>query len=320
MASLPFTSLSASDQGLFTPEELRSLMEKELSRSRRYGYDVVMLSIGVDRIASLGDLYGHESKGHVIEEITRLLVASTRSCDFLGCPMGDKILALFPHTSEPGAKVVANRLVGAARELEFSAGGPQVSVTVTVGIATPGSAKEHELELLVDQATRACQRGQEDGGDRLQLQAPATNGHDTKAPALSNTSDMGQLMDEMLREKMKTIFESMGEQLPDLEGRDSEVFALALKKMAEDRKTQDSKLEVLERRIARLSHNLGLTEEQLQRAMEMKGMDPGVASLYREVQGVSDGSSDTELKKDMMAAIYEANIELQNKAENDLDS
>jgi len=320
MASLPFTSLSASDQGLFSPEELRSLMEKELSRSQRYGYDVVMLSIGVDRIASLGDLYGHVSKGHVIEEITRLLVASTRSCDFLGCLLGDRILALFPHTDEPGAKVVANRLVGAARELEFSAGGPQVSVTVTVGIAAPGAAKEHELELLVDQATRACQKGQDAGGDRWQLREPATNGHDAKAPALTNTSDMGQLMDDMLREKMKAIFESMGEQLPDLEGRDSEVFALALKKMAEDRRSQDSKLEVLERRIARLSHNLGLTEEQLQRAMEMKGMDPGIASLYREAQDIPDGTSDKELKKDMMAAIYEANIELQNKAENEQDS
>jgi len=173
MASLPFTSLSASDQGLFTPEELRSLMEKELSRSRRYGYEVVMLSVGVDRIASLGDIYGHESKGHVIEEITRLLAASTRSCDFLGCLLGDRILALFPHTGEAGAKAIANRLLDATRELEFSAGGPEVSVTVTVGIASPNSSEEHELELLVDEATRACQIGQDAGGDRWHLREPA---------------------------------------------------------------------------------------------------------------------------------------------------
>ena len=94
-------------------------MEKELSRSRRYGYEVVLLSIGVDRIASLGDIYGHDSKDHVIEEMTRLLTASTRSCDYLGCLMGDKILALFPHTSKVGAKAIANRLVSAARELKF---------------------------------------------------------------------------------------------------------------------------------------------------------------------------------------------------------
>ena len=223
-------------------------MEKELSRSRRYGYEVVMLSIGVDRIASLGDLYGHESKGHVIEEITRLLVASTRSCDFLICLLGDRILALFPHTGEVGGKAIANRLVSAAREMEFSAGGPQVSVTITVGIAAPESATKHELEALVEEATRACQEGQNTGGDCWRLREPAANGHDVAAPEFEDASEMGDLMDEMLRTKLRAIFESMGEEFPDLEGRDSEVFALALKKMSQDRQSQDKKLEVLDRK------------------------------------------------------------------------
>ena len=124
-------------------------------------------------------------------------------------------------------------------------------------------------------------------------------------------------MDEMLRTKMRVIFESLGEEFPDMQGRDSEVFALALEKMAKTRQSQDEKLELLERRIARLSHNLGLTDEQLQRAMEMKGMDAGVASVYGEIQGLTDGASDKKLKQDMMAAIYEANFELQKRAEDD---
>jgi diguanylate cyclase (GGDEF)-like protein len=317
MASLPFASLSASDQGLFSPKELQSLMDKELSRSQRHGYEVVMLIIGVDRISSLGDLYGHESKHHVLEEITRLLVASTRSCDFLGCLLGDRILALFPHTDEIGARVVAGRLVSAARELEFSAGGPQISVTLTVGIASPDSATGRGLETLVDEATRACEQGQDAGGDCWRLAEPPSNGHEHAAPDLEDSSELSELMDEMLRTKMRVIFESMGEEFPDMQGRDSEVFALALEKMAKARQSQDEKLELLERRIARLSHNLGLTDEQLQRAMEMKGMDPGVASVYGEIQGLTDGTSDKKLKQDMMAAIYAANFELQKRAEDD---
>ena len=320
MASFPFASLSASDQGLFTPEELQTLMEKELSRSQRYGYEIVMLSIGVDRIASLGDLYGHESKEHVLEEIARLFVASTRYCDFLVCLLGDRILALFPHTGEPGAKAIANRLLAAARGLEFSAGGPQVAVTVTVGIAAPLPSTKHEFEDLVEEATRACQEGQDAGGDCWKVAELTTNGHEADEPPLEDSAALGMLMEEMLRTKMRAIFESMGEEFPNLEGRDGEVFALALQKMAHDRRSQDEKLDIIERRIARLSHNLGLTEEQLQLAVEMKSMDPGVASIYRKVQGLAEGASDKELKKDMMAAIYEANIELQNKAENDQDN
>ncbi len=151
-------------------------MEKELSRSRRYGYEMVLLSIGVDRIDSLGDIYGHDSKAHVIEEVARLLTASTRSCDYLGCLIGDRILALFPHTTEVGAQSISNRLLAASRELEFSADGPQVSITVTVGIAEPDN--DRDLETLIARATKASREGQDSGGDcwRVWEESAATDG------------------------------------------------------------------------------------------------------------------------------------------------
>jgi hypothetical protein len=111
----------------------------------------------------------------------------------------------------------------------------------------------------------------------------------------------------------------MGEKFPDLAGRDSEVLALALKKMTSDRHHQDEKLDVLERRIARLSHNLGLTDEQLQRAMEIGVIDTGIASISDGTQGLSDSSADHQLKKDMMSAIYEANKEILQETENKED-
>jgi len=315
----PFASLTASKQGLFSPEELRSLMEKELSRSKRYDYEMVLLSIGVDRIDSLGDIYGHDSKAHVIEEIVSLLTASTRSCDYLGCLMGDRILALFPHTTEVGARSISNRLLAASRELEFSADGPQVSITVTVGIAEPD--KDHDLETLIYRATEACREGQEAGGDRWRAWEAPSPTTDQSAPDLTkpDPTTMSALMDEMLKAKMRKIFESMGEQFPDLAGRDSEVLALALKKMTADRDDQDEKLEVLERRIARLSHNLGLTDDQLQHAMEVGFVDTGIASISNGTQGTSDDNSEHQLKKDMMAAIYEANKEILQETENEQD-
>ena len=313
----PLASLSTPEQGLFSPEELRSLMEKELSRSRRYGYEMVLISIGVDRIESLGDIYGHDSKSHVIEEVVRLLTASTRSCDYLGCLMGDKILALFPHTNEVGAKSISKRLIAASRELEFSADGPQVSVTVTVGIAEPD--KDRDLETLITRATTACRTGQEEGGDCWRVwEAPAPAAEQSAMdPTKMDPTSMSALMDEMLKAKMRKIFESMGEEFPDLAGRDSEVLALALKKMTSERHNQDEKLEVLERRIARLSHNLGLTDEQLQRAMEMGVIDTGIASITDNTQGLSDDGADHQLKKDMMSAIYEANKEILHETEHE---
>ncbi len=104
---------------------------------------------------------------------------------------------------------------------------------------------------------------------------------------------------------------------------DKDTIATAIAKIA-DAKATDAKarasgaevseaqrtIDMLERRISKLTHALGVTEEELQRIAAMKGVDLGVASIYRNVQGLSDESADKERKKEMMKTIFQANFEL----------
>src|SRR4029079_18191876 len=53
---------------------------------------------------------------------------------------------------------------------------------------------------------------------------------------------------------------------------------------AEDKERQ---IDMLERRIQKLTDILGITEEELKRVAAMKGIDLGVSSIYRTVQGLS---------------------------------
>lgn len=77
--------------------------------------------------------------------------------------------------------------------------------------------------------------------------------------------------------------------------------------MAEHRK----EVENFERRISKLNESLELTEVELQRMAKAKGIEHGVASIYRTVQGLSDEEADLELKREMMSSIFEANLQLQ---------
>ena len=43
-------------------------------------------------------------------------------------------------------------------------------------------------------------------------------------------------------------------------------------------------------------------------------IDPGVASIFREVQGLSNSDEQGETKKAMMSAIFEANLNFQKRA------
>ncbi|MEO6710765.1 MAG: hypothetical protein ABI054_06750 [Planctomycetota bacterium] len=74
-------------------------------------------------------------------------------------------------------------------------------------------------------------------------------------------------------------------------------------------------VEMLERRIAKLTQQLEATEADLQRMAETKGIDLGIASIYRSVQGLSPQEEAAALKKDLMQKIFQANFELQQSME-----
>ena len=66
----------------------------------------------------------------------------------------------------------------------------------------------------------------------------------------------------------------------------------------------------LERRVTKLTSSLTRTEGELKRLASMKDIDVGVASLYRTVQGLSDGDDQLEAKRDMLKNIFDANLAL----------
>lgn len=69
-------------------------------------------------------------------------------------------------------------------------------------------------------------------------------------------------------------------------------------------------IDLLERRIAKLTRMLEQTEADLMRVGAMKDVDVGFASIYRGVQGLSSREDALVLKRSLMRDIFEANLEL----------
>lgn len=66
----------------------------------------------------------------------------------------------------------------------------------------------------------------------------------------------------------------------------------------------------LERRITKLSALLGETEDALRRIQAGKKVDPGVSSIYDEVQGLGPEDQQYEQKSELMKCLFEANLAL----------
>jgi len=71
--------------------------------------------------------------------------------------------------------------------------------------------------------------------------------------------------------------------------------------------------DLLERRIEKLNKALSETENALRHMAQMKSIDPGIASIYRTIQGLSLDEENYERKKELLAIVFLENLQLQHK-------
>ena len=137
--------------------------------------------------------------------------------------------------------------------------------------------------------------------------------------ALAGDGEDGRVAE--LESKIRSLFSSWGGGVGENSGLEQQVIDLALREMNQEHRhvqmvrLQQHREEIdrLERRIGKLSHLLGQTEEELARLME-GGFDAedGVASIYRTAQGLSNRDHAYEKKRELMHEIFKANMEFRS--------
>ncbi|NOT31208.1 MAG: GGDEF domain-containing protein [Planctomycetes bacterium] len=158
--------------GVFSLSQIRHLMRVEFGRAQRYGYPLSCLVIGVDRLDSLRDLYGYEFRELVLAAAVELLQQETRTCDYLGRLMDDRLMAILPHTTSEGAQAGARRILAAARKLAFTPQGAPLSVTLSIGISHYQDDNTLFFDSLVEAAEGALAEAARAGGDRCVHRVP----------------------------------------------------------------------------------------------------------------------------------------------------
>ena len=153
-------------EGLFSAVEIEFLMRGEVDRALRYDYSIVAMWVSVDRLDALQDMYGLESKNEILDAVVELIESQTRSSDYLGCRLDDRIFTIFPHTSAQAASALADRLLRGARRLAFGDGGRTLGVTLSIGLAhneDNGATSWESLLQVAEEGHRVAEAG---GGNR----------------------------------------------------------------------------------------------------------------------------------------------------------
>jgi diguanylate cyclase (GGDEF)-like protein len=151
---------------LYNARHLNFILETEIYRSQRYGYEFSLVFIDLDYFKKVNDSHGHLTGSKLLAEIGQVIKDHCRLIDFAFRYGGDEFVILLPQTSKESACVVARRLHRLIRETVWlKAEQLNVRITSSVGVATYPSDSKTKAELLhlADEAMYGVKNTTRDG-------------------------------------------------------------------------------------------------------------------------------------------------------------
>jgi diguanylate cyclase (GGDEF)-like protein len=134
---------------LYNARHLNFILETEIYRSQRYGYEFSLVFLDLDHFKRVNDTFGHLAGSKLLAEIGLVLRANCRLIDFAFRYGGDEFVVLLPQTSKENACVVARRLHRLIRETHWLTSEElDVRVTTSIGVAAYPTDSKTKAQLL----------------------------------------------------------------------------------------------------------------------------------------------------------------------------
>jgi len=152
---------------VYNARYLLEALDREVRRSERYGTELSILFIDLDRFKLVNDNHGHLVGTSVLRQLSRLLGQSVRQVDTVARYGGDEFTILLSDTGERGARVIAERIRTWVADNAFEAdAGRTIRLTCSVGLSTY-PAHGRTREALLDAADKAMYRAKSQGRNRV---------------------------------------------------------------------------------------------------------------------------------------------------------
>jgi len=155
--------------GLYNRQFLNELLEKEWSRSQRYGCTLSIILVDIDDFKKVNDGYGHQAGDTVLKKIAEVLSENLRRNDYLARYGGEEFLFVLPQTDLRDACIAAERFRTAVRKLMISLNKDhRLSLSISCGVATAHPEKKGgNTDDLIQRADNALYEAKRLGKDRV---------------------------------------------------------------------------------------------------------------------------------------------------------
>lgn len=317
-------------QGTLSVAKMLRLMGAEVEKAREHGYALSCLMIEADGMSTEEDA---QLRSTVLPAIFQGLkvVSSRMHLRGLGLTKDPYLLAVFPYVNPDRARELAQQLIDGARDLRMPSL-PDRRFTLSIGVSHNLHPGSEGLVSLIQEAEVGLGLSREAGGDRLFQWKEVESEVDRMREQVERELDelirgqVGKTVDPSMEQKRRdgqllgkvvTLFKEqpkLSEGMIRLQQGVIDLLRAELEHWAGESLVRESahvrKIDLLERRLSKLTKSLETTEGELRRVASMKAVDTGLSSIYRTVQGLSGEDNNSEVKKAMLANIFEANLAL----------
>jgi diguanylate cyclase (GGDEF)-like protein len=156
---------------------------EHLSRARESKGSLIIGLIDLDHFKSVNDRFGHAVGDQLLQRLAVSLRTALHTREVFGRYGGEEFLVLFPDCSMDQAREGAERLRAALRESPLNIEGQEVTVSMSMGLASFESG-----DVLYDQVARradiALYVAKTQGRDRVEVFNPLRHGNVTASASL----------------------------------------------------------------------------------------------------------------------------------------
>ncbi|MCH9021324.1 MAG: sensor domain-containing diguanylate cyclase [Planctomycetes bacterium] len=156
--------------GLINHNTFYNELDKEVTRSRRYGGNLSLIMIDLDNLKQINDQYGHRAGDAVLLDVTRHIVYCIRETDIAARYGGDEFAIILPNTSLSDALIVAQRLLEMVSENPITIDNQRINASISIGL---GQFQTHNTtEDFMRESDTALLEAKSTGKNRIQISDP----------------------------------------------------------------------------------------------------------------------------------------------------
>jgi diguanylate cyclase (GGDEF)-like protein len=147
--------------GLYDKGTFKAMLQEEIKRFERYGKDLSLILIDIDKFKKINDIYGHRIGDRVLARIGELLLISFREVEIVARIGGEEFAVLLPQSDIEQAYKAAERV----RQRISTLFKDDYQITVSLGVASCNQSACTTRDLIV-QADNALYASKRSGRNR----------------------------------------------------------------------------------------------------------------------------------------------------------